>query len=75
MAQCTTCGAYTKYEGGLCLDCYNEKKSGKKEAVTEPKKKVEKEGGLPNLRRVFVLETLRHQRHACQGPFLDHIEV
>lgn len=26
MAQCTNCGSFTKYEGGLCLKCYNEKK-------------------------------------------------
>ncbi|MBL7981937.1 MAG: hypothetical protein JNL52_09030 [Flavobacteriales bacterium] len=26
MAQCTTCGAYTKYEGGLCYTCYTKSK-------------------------------------------------
>lgn len=28
MANCTQCDAYTKFEGGLCLKCYNTKKSG-----------------------------------------------
>jgi len=28
MATCTKCGSYTKFEGGLCLKCYNEKKIG-----------------------------------------------
>ncbi|MBP6304268.1 MAG: hypothetical protein KBB37_03170 [Bacteroidia bacterium] len=30
MASCTQCGAYTKFEGGLCLKCYHAK-NGKKE--------------------------------------------
>jgi hypothetical protein len=25
MADCIICGAYTKFNGGLCLDCYNRK--------------------------------------------------
>jgi hypothetical protein len=53
MASCTNCGAYTKYEGGLCFECYNEKKNGKMEAVAQPKKKVEKEGGLSNKDRNY----------------------
>lgn len=28
MAQCVQCNAYTKFEGGLCLTCYNTKKAG-----------------------------------------------
>jgi hypothetical protein len=39
MPNCTTCGAYTKYEGGLCLDCYNKNKKAGKESE-------DKEGGL-----------------------------
>lgn len=39
MAQCTNCGAYTKYEGGLCYDCYKKKNGAKAEAE-------EHEGGL-----------------------------
>lgn len=27
MAECTQCGAYTKFEKGLCLSCYNANKS------------------------------------------------
>jgi hypothetical protein len=29
MAQCNTCGEYTKFEGGLCYDCYKENPSNK----------------------------------------------
>lgn len=27
MSKCTQCGSYTKYENGLCYDCYSEKNS------------------------------------------------
>ncbi len=27
MSSCTNCGAYTKYEGGLCYDCNKKFKS------------------------------------------------
>jgi hypothetical protein len=27
MSNCINCGAFTKFEGGLCLDCYKENKS------------------------------------------------
>lgn len=30
MAECTICGSYTKFEEGLCLDCYKEGKSSDK---------------------------------------------
>ena len=29
MAKCTQCASYTKFEGGLCYECYSEKKNGK----------------------------------------------
>lgn len=32
MAQCTQCGDFTKYEKGLCLNCYNANKSKSSEA-------------------------------------------
>ena len=25
MAECTQCGKYTKFNGGLCFECYNNK--------------------------------------------------
>lgn len=28
MAKCIQCGSYTKFENGLCLECYNEKNKG-----------------------------------------------
>lgn len=28
MSNCTNCGSFTKYDGGLCTKCYNEKKAG-----------------------------------------------
>jgi len=33
MAECIKCKAYTKFEGGLCLKCYQEKSNGKNKAV------------------------------------------
>lgn len=39
MANCTKCGEYTKYEGGLCLSCYksqSEQKSSPKLNSTSP---------------------------------------
>jgi hypothetical protein len=30
MAECTQCGAYTKFDGGLCTKCYYEKNDNKK---------------------------------------------
>ena len=42
MAECTNCGDYTKFNGGLCFKCY--KKNGNKEvAVLEEKPKKKKE--------------------------------
>lgn len=33
MAECTKCGSYTKFNGGLCLSCY--KKENKEEVLVE----------------------------------------
>src|SRR6266446_969480 len=33
MAECTNCGSFTKFEGGLCTKCYNEKKSDSKNVM------------------------------------------
>jgi hypothetical protein len=33
MAECIKCGAYTKFNGGLCTKCYNEKTKGDKENI------------------------------------------
>jgi hypothetical protein len=52
MPDCTTCGAYTKYEGGLCHDCYR-KKNGTKEAKAETVKKAEPSNGLTDKERNF----------------------
>lgn len=41
MAECTQCGAYTKFEKGLCLSCYNANKSKDK---SEPAIKTESSG-------------------------------
>lgn len=35
MAECIQCGAYTKYEKGLCLNCHNEKKKTEEVPVKE----------------------------------------
>lgn len=44
MPDCITCGSYTKYDGGLCLACYNKKKNGSAEFPQQTK--FVKEGGL-----------------------------
>jgi hypothetical protein len=36
MAQCTKCGAFTKFEGGLCTKCYYEKNINKSFIDIEP---------------------------------------
>ena len=46
------CGAYTKYEGGLCLDCYSKKRNGGKEAPLATTR-FEKEGGLGDKERNY----------------------
>lgn len=51
MAECTTCGAYTKFNGGLCLDCYKGQ-NGKTEAVKQAVEKVS-EGGLSDRDRLY----------------------
>lgn len=33
MAECVQCGSYTKFQNGLCYDCYQEKNSDKKDAA------------------------------------------
>ena len=32
MPKCIQCGSYTKFENGLCLECYQEKKGAKEDA-------------------------------------------
>ena len=51
---CTTCGAYAKYDGGLCLDCYTKKKKNCGKDATAPlEKKTEKPSGLTDKERSF----------------------
>lgn len=40
MAQCSKCGAFTKYEGGLCYNCYTQKQQNTATTTTAPKIKV-----------------------------------
>jgi len=42
MAECIKCGAFTKFNGGLCLKCYKEQKGSSEELTDE----IEEEGGL-----------------------------
>lgn len=41
MPDCTICGAYTKFEGGLCLKCYNEKKTDTGKTVSVKNEKTD----------------------------------
>lgn len=58
MADCIECGKFTKYNGGLCTDCYNKKKSPTA-AVTKvidavlDNFDVEKEAGLSDKERAY----------------------
>lgn len=45
MAQCRDCGAYTKYEGGLCYNCYRRSK-GKPEEEEDDELIAAPKGGL-----------------------------
>jgi hypothetical protein len=56
MAECTNCGEYTKFEGGLCYKCY--KKNGNKKQVevaekTPPKKVEVNQNGLTDKERNY----------------------
>lgn len=42
MAECTNCGSYTKFEGGLCYKCYKKENGNKEVAVLEEKSKQKK---------------------------------
>ena len=52
MAECIECGEFTKYNGGLCLSCYNKKKEAMPATVTVAKpvvnNTVETNVGLTN---------------------------
>ncbi|WP_339753197.1 hypothetical protein [Algoriphagus aquimarinus] len=49
MAECITCSGYTKFQGGLCLKCYNENKEGK----LPIKEEAVEESGLTDRERIF----------------------
>jgi hypothetical protein len=44
MANCTQCNAYTKFDGGLCLKCYNEKKTKSLSVKEAPNETIEAAG-------------------------------
>ncbi len=53
MADCTQCGKYTKFNGGLCTECYNKKKEAggqepKKESAAAHDSEQDKPTGLSN---------------------------
>lgn len=48
MAECTKCGAYTKFNGGLCTKCYSEKNKGELEL-----EEVDEEIGLSDKERNY----------------------
>jgi hypothetical protein len=49
MAECTSCGSYTKFNGGLCFDCYN----GKKVVETISNSEFEDSVGLTSKERNY----------------------
>lgn len=50
MAQCTECGQYTKFNGGLCTSCYSAKNANKEVATVEA---PETETGLTEQERSY----------------------
>lgn len=44
MPQCVQCDSYTKFENGLCLNCYNEKKQNSKDVIIDTPEKEETNG-------------------------------
>jgi hypothetical protein len=50
MPECIKCGSFTKYNGGLCLDCYNHKNNSK---TYTPLTSRDNEGGLSDKDRNY----------------------
>jgi hypothetical protein len=53
MAECIKCGAFTKFNGGLCTKCYNEKNKGIKENDFIDFDEEVKESGLSDKERNY----------------------
>ena len=55
MPECTNCGAYTKYNGGLCFTCYQKQESTEesKEASVQEKPEPNKPNGLSDKDRNY----------------------
>jgi hypothetical protein len=51
MAECIKCGQFTKYNGGLCTKCYNEKNNTDFLGLEELE--IEEEGGLTDKERSY----------------------
>lgn len=64
MAECTQCGKYTKFNGGLCYDCYSNKdevvvaKKENKKEETDSKSGVRDNSWVYNLIKGRIAETL-----------------
>jgi hypothetical protein len=61
MAECIQCGKYTKFNGGLCLECYKNKDevpAEKKAEVKEVKKEAKDSSWVYNLIKGRIAETL-----------------
>ena len=81
MAECTQCGKYTKYNGGLCTECYAISKSSRN--IPEGAAEIEgdeKLSGLTDKERAFrygmikgrIAETVHLQRPLiADQPALD----
>jgi hypothetical protein len=52
MAECITCGGYTKFNGGLCLKCYNDKKDTTS-TIEEAEPQIINKGGLTEDQKKF----------------------
>ncbi len=64
MAKCTQCSSYTKFEGGLCYECYSEKKNGTQTVAGLPNKEHEYRYSMIKGR---VADTLIEELFLSQG--------
>ena len=59
MPNCTNCGSYTKFDGGLCTDCYYDKKDNNLKGVIETNGMNDKEQNYRyNMIKGRIAETL-----------------
>ena len=72
MPECTKCGSFTKFEGGLCLKCYHEQ-NGKGVVAEKSKETNDQTNGLSNREHHFRYNMIKGRiaETLIQGLFLS----